>query len=56
MKGEGERMGDEAGGGMHATVFRGPQDQDASRVSPSREKNKVCGYTQHHNTTLGSEV
>lgn len=41
---EGERRtGDEAGGGMHATVFRGPQDQEASRVSLSREKTKFVG-------------
>lgn len=40
------RTGDEAGGGMHAMVFRGPQDQEASRVSlSSKKKNKVCGYT-----------
>ncbi len=44
------RTGDEAGGGMHATVFRGPLDQEASRVSLSSEKTKFVGTHSLNNT------
>lgn len=42
------RTGDEAGGGIHATVFRGPQDGDGARVSLSNEKQSLWV-----NTNLG---
>lgn len=51
--GEGKgRMDDEAGGGMHAAVFRGPQDQEASGVSLSSEKTKFVGTHCVNNTNI----
>lgn len=45
------RTGDEAGGGMHAMVFRGPQDQEASRVSlSSKKKTRFVGTHSINNT------
>lgn len=45
---EGECRGDEAGGGMHAMVSRGPPDEEASRVSLSSGKS-VWGNMSHNN-------
>lgn len=48
-EGEKERTGDEAGGGMHAMVLRGPHDHEASRVSLSSEKTTFVGTQSINN-------